>query len=181
MGRDRDQFLNQERLSSFVLADLKDILPPREQTIRKASSKLKHQARKLIGREHDLTRLDEAWAKANCNVAVIRAWGGVGKTALVASWMAEMALKDWRGAVRYFDWSFYSQGVRSDAERGDKGASADLFIAKALEFFGDPDPQQGTPWDARPTPRQPDRQGTYAAAARRPGAVAASPARSTAN
>nr|VFK19665.1 MAG: SEFIR domain-containing protein [Candidatus Kentron sp. LFY] len=47
-----------------------------------------------------------------------------------------------RRARRYFDWSFYSQGAR------DRGSpSADAFIAAALEFFGDPDPQRGSPHD----------------------------------
>src|SRR5947209_5601960 len=54
----------------------------------------------------------------------------------------------WRskaGAHHVFDWSFYSQGTR--AEGSEKSASADLFLAEALKFFGDPDPPLGSPWD----------------------------------
>jgi hypothetical protein len=59
--------------------------------------------------------------------------------------MAEMALKGWRGAERVFDWSFYSQGTRAEGDQ--KAASADQFMAEALKFFGDPDPQLGSPAD----------------------------------
>jgi hypothetical protein len=52
--------------------------------------------------------------------------------------MAEMAHAGWPGAARVFDWSFYSQGARE--EGGEQGASAELFLAEALKFFGDPDP-----------------------------------------
>jgi tetratricopeptide (TPR) repeat protein len=72
------------------------------------------------------------------------AWGGVGKTSLVAHWLARMAADGWRGAERVFDWSFYSQGTREQSS-----ASSDQFIAKALEFFGDPELAGGnaSPWD----------------------------------
>jgi len=66
----------------------------------------------------------------------------MGKTSLVATWMAELALKNWRGAARVFDWSFYSQGTREQS-----AASADTFMAEALRAFGDPDPALGSPWD----------------------------------
>ncbi len=52
-----------------------------------------------------------------------------------------MAAQLWNGVERYFDWSFYSQGTRENSQ-----ASADFFVAAALEFFGDHDPQQGSPW-----------------------------------
>ncbi|MCP3960495.1 MAG: hypothetical protein GY719_21835, partial [bacterium] len=71
------------------------------------------------------------------------AWGGVGKTTLVAKWAAGLAKQEYDGAD-YFDWSFYSQGTR---EQG--GASADVFVAKALKFFGDPATAESaaSPWD----------------------------------
>jgi tetratricopeptide (TPR) repeat protein len=65
-------------------------------------------------------------------VAVIVAWGGVGKTSLVFAWMNRLAADGYRGATAVFDWSFYSQGVR---ERG--AASGDQFVREALRFFGD--------------------------------------------
>ncbi len=71
------------------------------------------------------------------------AWGGVGKTSLVARWAAGLAGRDFDGAD-YFDWSFYSQGTR---EAG--GASADVFVAAALKFFGDAEMAKSaaSPWD----------------------------------
>jgi hypothetical protein len=96
-----------------------------------AVTRLHHGAEHLVGRETELVRLDTAWHDPKTHVVTIVAWGGVGKTALVVEWMARMARDGWRGAERVFDWSFYSQGTR---EQG--AASADAFIAAALEFFG---------------------------------------------
>jgi len=146
LGRDRDIFLNAERLSSFVLADLNDILPPGAQRPPDFSyiPKLPHAPRELIGRETWLAQLDAAWAEAQQHIVIVKAWGGTGKTALVSSWMAELEFKGWRGAERVFYWSFYSQGTQ---RAGEATASADTFIAKALSFFGDSDPTAGSPWD----------------------------------
>lgn len=95
----------------------------------------------VVGREAELKDLDRAWSGAERrNVVTIVAWGGVGKSALVAYWAAEkMAQPDRGGIERYFDWSFFSQGAarEGDAIRADKSGSADLFINTALEYFGD--------------------------------------------
>jgi tetratricopeptide (TPR) repeat protein len=142
LGHDRGQFLNEERLSSAVLRDLVDILPSLEPKVDVSPTRLPQTAERLIGRDEDLSRLDAAWNDPARNVVVVRAFGGMGKTSLVASWMAELALKGWPGAERVFDWSFYSQGT------SDQGAaSADTFIAAALRAFGDPEPTEGSPWD----------------------------------
>jgi hypothetical protein len=142
LGHDRGQFRNEERLSSAVLRDLVEILPRLESATRVSPTRLRHVAERLIGREDDLSRLDAAWNDPHKNVVILRAWGGVGKTSLVATWMAELALKNWRGAERVFDWSFYSQGT------GEQGlAAADSFLADALRTFGDPAPMLGSPWD----------------------------------
>jgi hypothetical protein len=142
LGHDRGQFLNEERLSSAVLRDLVEILPRLEPSIEVPATKLRHTAARLIGRDEDLARLDAAWNDARKNVVIVRAFGGMGKTSLVASWMAELALKNWRGAERVFDWSFYSQGTNDQSN-----ASAETFIAAALTAFGDPDPTLGSAWD----------------------------------
>jgi tetratricopeptide (TPR) repeat protein len=77
------------------------------------------------------------------NVYTLVAWGGVGKTSLVAHWVSErMAARAWPGVERYFDWSFYSQGTGESRQ-----TSSDLFIQEALKFFDDPDPTQGSPWE----------------------------------
>ena len=51
-----------------------------------------------------------------------------------------MARDNYRGAYRVYAWSFYSQGT------GERVTSADQFIAEALDWFGDPDPTEGSPW-----------------------------------
>jgi tetratricopeptide (TPR) repeat protein len=96
----------------------------------------------LFGREKELQLLDEAWANPNTNIVSFVAWGGVGKTALINHWLKQrMARDNYRGADRVYGWSFFSQGTT------ERAASADLFIDQALRWFGDTDPNQGSPWD----------------------------------
>ena len=52
-----------------------------------------------------------------------------------------MAQNSYCGATRVFGWSFYSQGTT------DRAVSADQFIEAALVFFGDRDPNRGSPWE----------------------------------
>jgi hypothetical protein len=142
LGQDRGLFLNEERLSTAVLRDLVEILPRLESTVAVAPTRLRHTAERLIGRDEELTRLDAAWNDPHQNVVIVRAFGGMGKTSLVAAWMAELALKDWRGAGRVFDWSFYSQGTR---EQG--GASAETFFNAAFAWFGIVGEMPRDPWE----------------------------------
>lgn len=128
-----------------LIGDLHDILHVVPKFTRKISGTHieKHAPRVLFGREKELTALDEAWAKGTLNVFTLVAWGGAGKTSLVFHWVqTRFAAKGWPGVERYFDWSFYSQGTGDSRQ-----TSADLFIAKALEFFGDPNPTQGGPYE----------------------------------
>ncbi len=109
-----------------------------------ATTRLHHGAQRLFGRESELTELDKVRDDPTKHLLTIVAFGGVGKTALVIEWMARQAAADWPGYQRVFDWSFYSQGTR---EQG--AASADVFVAKALDFFGDPQmsASAASPWD----------------------------------
>ncbi len=99
------------------------IVPPKI-----APTRLTHVAEHLFGREADLAKLDAAWVDPNIHVATFVAWGGVGKTSLVAKWAAGKDL----GGADYFDWSFYSQGTREEGS-----ASGEPFVAAALRFFGE--------------------------------------------
>ncbi|MBL8843682.1 MAG: hypothetical protein JNL90_19325 [Planctomycetes bacterium] len=126
-----------------LIGDLHEILPVVPKLTRKiAGTQLaKHAPKVLFGRETELAALDAAWEKETLNVYTLVAWGGAGKTSLVFHWVqTRLAAKGWPGVERYFDWSFYSQGTGESRQ-----TSADPFIAKALEFFGDPDPTKGGP------------------------------------
>ena len=104
---------------------------------------LKHAPKQLFGRDKWLDALDAAWANPKLHVYTLVAWGGVGKTSLIAHWVSQrLAAKGWLDVERYFDWSFYSQGTGESRQ-----TSSDLFIQEALKFFGDPDPVKGTPWE----------------------------------
>ena len=110
---------------------------------------LRHSPDMLFGRDKELKTLDQIWHAVigergrNLNVYSLVAWGGSGKTSLVAHWVIKrMASRGWPGVERYFDWSFYSQGAKETSQAG-----ADIFINEALQFFGDPDPTLGNAWD----------------------------------
>jgi tetratricopeptide (TPR) repeat protein/CO dehydrogenase nickel-insertion accessory protein CooC1 len=105
-------------------------------------AKLPSTSADLFGREKELAMLDAAWENPQSHVVILVAWGGVGKTALVNKHLLQMGEDNYRGAERVYGWSFYSQGAREGGQ-----ASADPFIAAALEWFGDPDPTKGSPWD----------------------------------
>ena len=105
-------------------------------------SKLPSTNPELFGREKELAILDAAWANPRTNIVSLVAWGGVGKTALVNSWLSKMRHDNFRKAERVFGWTFFSQGA-SEA----KQASADEFIASALNWFGYPEPDAGSPWE----------------------------------
>ena len=95
----------------------------------------------LFGRQKEMELLDEAWESDQTHIVSLVAWGGVGKSTLVNRWLERLAADNYRGARRVYAWSFYSQGT------GERVSSADLFISEALEWFGDPDPTAGSPWD----------------------------------
>jgi tetratricopeptide (TPR) repeat protein len=109
---------------------------------KKSFAKLPSTNPELFGRDKELKLLDEVWDNTRTNIISFVAWGGVGKTALVNAWLRQMQQDNFRGAERVFGWSFYSQGA---AEA--KQASADQFIASALKWFGDPEPDAGSPWE----------------------------------
>jgi tetratricopeptide (TPR) repeat protein len=96
----------------------------------------------LFGRDNELKMLDEVWDNTGTNIISLVAWGGVGKTALVNTWLSKMRQDNLRGAERVFGWSFYSQGAAES-----KQASADQFIASALKWFGDLEPDAGSAWE----------------------------------
>ncbi len=126
-------------------ASASSISPPAVASKRKiAPSRIhRHASKVLFGREKELAALDAAWENPNLNVYVLVAWGGAGKTSLVAHWVqTRFAANEWPDVERYFDWSFYSQGTSELRQ-----ASSDQFIHAALTFFGDSDPIKGSPWE----------------------------------
>ena len=129
---------------SFDGRDVIELRQGRGDKVKLAPSRiLRHSPKILFGRDGWLDALDAAWANPTLNVYTLVAWGGVGKTSLVAHWISErLAAKGWPGVERYFDWSFYSQGTGESRQ-----TSSDLFIQEALTFFGDPDPIKGSPWE----------------------------------
>ena len=96
----------------------------------------------FVGREAELAQLDQAWGDPHTPVLSVVAFGGVGKSALVAAWLERLRSENWRGADYVLGHSFYSQGSRDDAQ-----VSAEGFIDEALQFFGDPNPEVGSAWD----------------------------------
>jgi len=94
----------------------------------------------LFGRAEELGWLDELWDTGEVRIATLVAWGGVGKSTLVNKWLERMEPDGFRGARKVFGWTFFRQGT------GERSASADLFFGEALRFFGDSEPESGSPW-----------------------------------
>jgi hypothetical protein len=137
---------NEDALYDEILGSLIERgLLTKEQTERRlAPSRItRHSPGILFGRDQWLDALDAAWANPTLNVYTLVAWGGVGKTSLVAHWVSQrMAAKGWPDVECYFDWSFYSQGTGESRQ-----TASDQFIQQALQFFDDPDPTRGSPWE----------------------------------
>lgn len=99
---------------------------------------LKSAPTQLIGREDEIAFLSDAWDKVvrvekeRSRILTFVAFGGEGKTSLVAKWIVdEMLAKDWPGCDTAFAWSFYNQGTSEQLV-----TSSDLFLKEAISFFG---------------------------------------------
>jgi len=148
IGRNCGKFADKQQFGFKILRDLVEILPRlgKVRGVEVAPTRLRRHVGKLIGRDGALDRLDAAWASKNTRVLVMHAWGGVGKTSLIAKWQAVMALKRWEGARRVFEWSFYHLGTQPESKLEYQGASSDRFFSEAFQFFGDPNPPPNDPW-----------------------------------
>jgi hypothetical protein len=85
---------------------------------------------RLVGRDAELKRLDEAWSDDKTNVLSLIAEGGAGKSALVNEWLTRLQADGYRGAERVLGWSFYSQGSK------ERATAADAFLDWALDKLG---------------------------------------------
>ena len=85
---------------------------------------------RLVGRDAELKRLDEAWSDEKTNILSLVAEGGAGKSALVNEWLTRLQADSYRGADCVLGWSFYSQGSK------ERATAADEFLNWALDKLG---------------------------------------------
>lgn len=85
---------------------------------------------RLVGRDAELKRLDDAWSDDKTNILSLIAEGGAGKSALVNEWLKRLRVDDYREAKCVLGWSFYSQGSK------ERATAADAFLAWALDKLG---------------------------------------------
>jgi TIR domain-containing protein len=85
---------------------------------------------RLVGRDAELKRLDDAWSDNKTNILSLIAEGGAGKSALVNEWLTRLQTDSYRGAEAVLGWSFYSQGSK------ERATSAEGFLNWALEKLG---------------------------------------------
>jgi tetratricopeptide (TPR) repeat protein len=85
---------------------------------------------RLVGRDAELKRLDDAWTDDKTNILSLIAEGGAGKSALVNEWLKRLQADNYRNAQAVLGWSFYSQGSK------ERATSADAFLNWALEKLG---------------------------------------------
>lgn len=83
----------------------------------------------LFGRATELADLDAALTDPKVNIAIVAAWGGTGKSALVNNWLKRTLTQKSTQIRTVYGWSFYSQGTENDT-------SADAYIESALRWFG---------------------------------------------
>ena len=93
-------------------------------------SRLPQSSAKLVGRQKELEALDRFWADPQVAVASLVAGGGVGKSALVRTWLENLEQQGFNSISRLFGWSFYSQGSHETQ------TSSGQFFNAALTFFG---------------------------------------------
>jgi hypothetical protein len=82
---------------------------------------------RLVGRDDELKRLDDAWADRKTNIISLIAEGGAGKSALVNEWLKRLQADNYRGAEAVLGWSFYSQGSK------ERATAADEFLSWSLD------------------------------------------------
>jgi len=85
---------------------------------------------RLVGRDLELKRLDEAWSDDKTNILSLVAEGGAGKSALVNEWLNRQQADGYRGSECVLGWSFYSQGSKESA------TASDEFLDWALAKLG---------------------------------------------
>jgi hypothetical protein len=138
---------NEDKRRDFYLEG--GLAPAKPGDFQMAVTKLpkKHDHGVFEGRDKVLADLDVLWADAladkarRARIVSLFAIGGAGKTTVASRWSQALLAREGHGGVeRYFDWSFYSQGTRSEGNIAGAQTAADatLFVAAALKFFGDP-------------------------------------------
>ena len=85
---------------------------------------------RLVGRDEELKRLDQAWSDGRTNILSLVAEGGAGKSALVNEWLKRLRADSYRGAQAVLGWSFYSQGSK------ERATAADAFLDWASAMLG---------------------------------------------
>ena len=143
------EFADERELSIAILRALQDLLPGAIERITRLVSR--HTAADFLGRDKELTLLDDAWnGKPRHHKSSPSSPGAaLGKTALLAYWVqSRFVAKDWLNASgqpgpdAYFDWTFYDQGTRGDDATHAGAASVGTFFQTALKHFGDPEPER---------------------------------------
>ncbi|NQZ11356.1 MAG: TIR and AAA domain-containing protein [Algicola sp.] len=84
----------------------------------------------IVGREKEIKQLHKAWDDQNTRIISFIAWGGVGKSSLINTWLNEIRDSGFKGAARVFAHSFYSQGTSDQ-----RHVSAEQFINQAFVFL----------------------------------------------
>ena len=102
------------------------ISPPAPQPVVAISGLPETGYERLVGRDAELERLDQAWSDDKTNILSLIAEGGAGKSALVNEWLTRLQADGYRGAKCVLGWSFYSQGSK------ERATAADAFLDWAL-------------------------------------------------
>lgn len=95
----------------------------------------------MVGRIIETESLTRSWLSGQDNIVAVTGWGGMGKTTLIANWLAEMARYRYHDADYVFAWSFDGQ---SD---GEQWATSDQFFDTLIRFLGVTGAEFSTTWE----------------------------------
>src|SRR5262249_6454083 len=90
------------KVLSELVMEIRNLLAAAQRTAVSSSSirididRLPRSGPLFVGRDPELARLDAAWEDPSTHVLTFVAFGGVGKSALVARWLDAMAAAGWR-------------------------------------------------------------------------------------
>jgi hypothetical protein len=83
----------------------------------------------VYGRRSIFGFLNKYWEDPKVHIVTLVAWGGIGKTAIINSWLNQIREYGYCGASSVCAWSFYNQGKTDNP-------GADPFLDEALYQFG---------------------------------------------
>ncbi len=119
-----------EVVREYYFPTTRRLRPPSVDPVRVDLWRLPATSGDVVGRDRERETLVRAWEGGKTNLVSIVGWGGIGKSALLNVWLADMAARGFEGADNVWGWSFYRQSTAGQV------GTPEQFIDSALEWLG---------------------------------------------